>query len=143
MWDLPDPNNIDPVTQKFIDELKAETDQLKKDSSNLTIEEFDKRQKEILDKAFPQPPERPDLLNGWLQPDGTFYRLLKADWHEMWSLKKFGIRHRELMYQGWVKITQWDRMDKAIGMHFYELTPEQEIKLKELNVKCSEISRFY
>lgn len=117
---LPDPENDDPFGTKDL------MDQLKKDARNLTEEEFDRRQSEIMDKAgFRKIEERPDLMNGWVEPDGTFHRLLKPDWHEMWSLEKFGIRHRELMYRGWVKVTQWERQDKSVGMYFTELTPEQ------------------
>jgi hypothetical protein len=146
MWNLhlPDLNNIDPETQKFIDELRADTEQLKKDIPYLTKEEFDERQKKILKKSgIGMQEERPDLTNGWIEPDGTFHRLLIPHYHEMWSFQKFGMKHRELMAKGWVKVTQWEKMTQASGMYFTELTPEQEIKLKELNVKCSEISRFY
>lgn len=145
MWELNWPKLDEPLDLSFFTQEQREIyDKFKEDAPNLSGDEFDRRQKEVLDIIIgPQEPERPDLMNGWIETDGTFHRLLTPNRHEMWSWEKFGMRHRELMFRGWVKVTQWDRMDKPIAMYTEELTIDQEEKMKELNAKPSSVSRFY
>lgn len=142
MWELALPDLNAPLDLSILSKEQRELYD-KTLTKNLSPEEFEKRQEEFLNSILPPDPERPDLINGWIEPDGTFHRLLKPNRHEWWSLEHFGMRHRELMYRGWVKVTQWDTQDKSVGMSFTKLTQEQEDKLKKLNVRFSEISRFY
>jgi hypothetical protein len=142
MWELALPDLNEPLDLSILSKEQRELYD-KTLTENLPPEEFEKRQEEFLNSILPPDPERPDLINGWIEPDGTFHRLLKPNRHEMWSLEKFGMRHRELMAKGWVKVTQWDKHDNSVGMYIEDLTIDQELKIKELNVKRTSCSKFF
>lgn len=86
---------------------------------------------------------KPNYHNGWISPNGEYFRIEYKNRHEFFTLKEYNVRQREMVRMGWIKIQQL--MDNHITA-LYTKTPTEEqylaLKLINRNIKEHYIPNF-